>query len=102
MSRGRVPAPEIASPMYDIIEGKIKTTVDRISSEADQLAAEGIDESGVPAQAYVPNAEGQHQAIPSATQGYSTGPGSAAAAPMPPPAGVPGQSNKTVFDAGAQ
>ncbi|RSH81902.1 uncharacterized protein EHS24_008099 [Apiotrichum porosum] len=34
---GRVPAPEIASPMYDVIE-----------------AAEGLDDSGLPAQGYVP------------------------------------------------
>ncbi|KAL7420738.1 hypothetical protein Q5752_004689 [Cryptotrichosporon argae] len=62
---GRVPAPEIASPMYDIIE-----------------AAEGLDETGLPAEAYVPNAEGQHMPVP--TDGYT----------QPSVAG-----NKTVFDA---
>lgn len=78
----------------------------------DSTAAEGIDETGLPAQAYVPTQEGQHAPIPSATQGYSTGPGTAAAAPVAPVvpgqmgagtgASVPGQGNKTVFDAGAQ
>jgi hypothetical protein len=65
---------------------------------ADTLAAEGIDESGLPAQAYVPNQTGQQLPVPSAQQGYSTGPVSGVAAQPQ----VPGQSNKTVFDAGAQ
>jgi hypothetical protein len=65
---------------------------------ADASAAEGIDESGLPAQAYVPNQTGQQLPVPSAQQGYSTGPvGGVATQPQ-----VPGQSNKTVFDAGAQ
>lgn len=42
-----MPAPEIASPMYDIIE-----------------AAEGLDESALPDKAYVPGAEGEHNDIP--------------------------------------
>jgi len=40
---GRVPPPEVASRLYEIIE-----------------AAEGIDETGVPETAYVPTAEGGH------------------------------------------
>jgi len=40
---GRVPPPEIASRLYEIIE-----------------AAEGLDESGLPAEAYVPTATGEH------------------------------------------
>jgi len=40
---GRVPPPEVASRLYEIIE-----------------AAEGLDESGLPSQAYVPTATGEH------------------------------------------
>lgn len=40
---GRVPPPAIASKMYEIIE-----------------AAEGLDESGLPHEAYVPAADGDH------------------------------------------
>jgi len=40
---GRVPPPEVASRLYEVIE-----------------AAEGIDESGVPATAYVPTPDGDH------------------------------------------
>lgn len=40
---GRVPPPEVASRMYEIIE-----------------AAEGLDESGLPESAYVPTATGGH------------------------------------------
>ncbi|KAJ7147178.1 hypothetical protein C8R43DRAFT_1012197 [Mycena crocata] len=40
---GRVPPPEVASRLYEIIE-----------------AAEGLDESGLPEEAYVPNATGDH------------------------------------------
>ncbi|KAL1741739.1 hypothetical protein HDZ31DRAFT_44753 [Schizophyllum fasciatum] len=40
---GRVPPPEVASRLYEIIE-----------------AAEGLDESGVPESAYVPTATGEH------------------------------------------
>jgi hypothetical protein len=40
---GRVPPPEVASRLYEIIE-----------------AAEGLDESGLPEQAYVPTAAGDH------------------------------------------
>ncbi|KAK1925682.1 hypothetical protein DB88DRAFT_206347 [Papiliotrema laurentii] len=69
---GRVPAPEIASAMYDIIE-----------------AAEGLDETGLPAEGYVPTASGQQTPLPPPNQGYSVGTG----AP-----GV-GAGNKTVFDA---
>ena len=58
---GRVPPPEIASRLYEIIE-----------------AAEGLDESGLPGEAYVPTASGEH--IPVTT------------------AGMPG-AGQTVFDA---
>lgn len=40
---GRVPPPEVASRLYEIIE-----------------AAEGLDESGLPEAAYVPTASGDH------------------------------------------
>lgn len=40
---GRVPPPEVASRLYEIIE-----------------AAEGLDESGVPEAAYVPTPSGDH------------------------------------------
>lgn len=40
---GRVPPPEVASRLYEVIE-----------------AAEGIDESGLPENAYVPTATGDH------------------------------------------
>jgi len=61
---GRVPPPEIASAMYDIIE-----------------AAEGLDETGLPAEGYVPTPSGAHAPVPPASQGYEIGeqhpPGSA-------------------------
>jgi len=72
---GRVPAPEIASNMYDIIE-----------------AAEGLDETGLPSQGYVPTASGEHAPVPPSGQGYTLGTG----APVHP---APGAGNKTVFDA---
>lgn len=40
---GRVPPPEVASRLYEVIE-----------------AAEGLDESGLPDVAYVPTATGEH------------------------------------------
>lgn len=40
---GRVPPPEVASRLYEVIE-----------------AAEGVDESGLPEEAYVPTATGDH------------------------------------------
>jgi SH3 domain-containing YSC84-like protein 1 len=43
---GRVPPPEVASRLYEIIE-----------------AAEGLDESGLPDQSYVPTAGGDHVAM---------------------------------------
>jgi hypothetical protein len=43
---GRVPPPEVASRLYEIIE-----------------AAEGLDETGLPQEAYVPDAMGQHIAV---------------------------------------
>ncbi|CAE6512663.1 unnamed protein product [Rhizoctonia solani] len=62
---GRVPPPEVAGKMYEVIE-----------------AAEGLDDSGLPASAYVPDATGAHQPV---TQGGYT-------------VGGQGQ-NTTVFDA---
>jgi len=50
---GRVPAPEAASRMYEIIE-----------------AAEGLDETGLPAEAYVPDPLGEQIAV----QGYGVSP----------------------------
>ncbi|CUA74900.1 SH3 domain-containing protein PJ696,02 [Schizosaccharomyces pombe 972h-] [Rhizoctonia solani] len=62
---GRVPPPEVAGKMYEVIE-----------------AAEGLDDSGLPASAYVPDATGAHQPVPQG--GYTVG----------------GQGqNTTVFDA---
>jgi hypothetical protein len=55
---GRVPPPEVASKLYEIIE-----------------AAEGLDETGLPDESYVPSATGEHLRV------------------------NPG--NQTVFDAGA-
>ncbi|KAI0035183.1 DUF500-domain-containing protein [Vararia minispora EC-137] len=43
---GRVPPPEVASRMYEVIE-----------------AAEGLDETGLPQEAYVPSGTGQHIAV---------------------------------------
>ena len=43
---GRVPPPEVASRMYEIIE-----------------AAEGLDETGLPHEAYVPSSTGEHIAV---------------------------------------
>jgi len=54
---GRVPPPEVASRLYEIIE-----------------AAEGLDESGLPDEAYVPSTTGEHLQV---------------------------HGNQTVFDAGA-
>ncbi|KAG8710656.1 hypothetical protein FRC09_020993 [Ceratobasidium sp. 395] len=51
---GRVPPPEVAGKMYEVIE-----------------AAEGLDESGLPAEAYVPDASGGHQPVPQG--GYAVG-----------------------------
>jgi len=60
---GRVPPPEIASKLYEIIE-----------------AAEGLDEEGLPENAYIPHAINEHVPVGA---GYSLGGG-----------------DKTVFDAG--
>lgn len=43
---GRVPPPEVASRLYEIIE-----------------AAEGLDESGLPDEAYIPSQTGEHIAV---------------------------------------
>jgi len=43
---GRVPPPEVASRLYEIIE-----------------AAEGLDESGLPESAYVPSSTGAHLGV---------------------------------------
>ncbi|CAO1622611.1 unnamed protein product [Sympodiomycopsis kandeliae] len=74
---GKVPAPEAASALYEVVE-----------------AAEAIDESGVPQQAYVPGGPGDHnggydlnpQPHPAASTGANTQSGA--------PSG-----DKTVFDA---
>lgn len=60
------------------------------------LAAEEIDESGVPEGGYVPTATGEHAPIPSPSTGYATTPGSGSTA------GTAHSGNKTVFDAGAE
>lgn len=52
---GRVPPPEVASRMYEVIE-----------------AAEGLDESGVPAEAYYPGEHAEHIPV-SAAGGYNVG-----------------------------
>ena len=52
----------------------------------DAIAAEGLDESGLPSEAYVPTAEGEHAPVP--TEGYSSD------------GLAPGSGNQTVFDAG--
>lgn len=59
---GRVPPPEVASRLYEIIE-----------------AAEGLDESNIPAEAYLPGEQGEHVPV----GGYSVG----------------GGGQQTVFDA---
>lgn len=53
---GRVPPPEVAGKMYEVIE-----------------AAEGLDESGLPSSAYVPDATGAQQPVPQG--GYAVGQG---------------------------
>jgi len=60
---GRVPPPEVAGKMYEVIE-----------------AAEGLDESGLPSSAYVPDETGGHHPVPQS--GYPAG----------------GQTGTTVFD----
>ncbi|KAG8915720.1 hypothetical protein FRC00_000959 [Tulasnella sp. 408] len=65
---GRVPPPEVASRMYEVIE-----------------AAEGLDESGVPAEAYYPGEQAEHIPV-TAAGGYNVGAG----------------GNSTVFDADRQ
>ena len=51
---GRVPPPEVASRLYEIIE-----------------AAEGLDESGVPEAAYVPTASGEHIKVGADGEGHT-------------------------------
>ncbi|KDN51653.1 hypothetical protein RSAG8_00199, partial [Rhizoctonia solani AG-8 WAC10335] len=51
---GRVPPPEVAGKMYEVIE-----------------AAEGLDDSGLPSSAYVPDATGAQQPVPQG--GYTVG-----------------------------
>ncbi|KAF8271966.1 DUF500-domain-containing protein [Lactarius quietus] len=54
---GRVPPPEVASRLYEIIE-----------------AAEGLDESGLPDEAYIPTATGEHiQVHPSSQTVFDAG-----------------------------
>ena len=51
---GRVPPPEIASKLYEIIE-----------------AAEGLDESGLPGEAYVPSSTGEHLPVSTEADGQT-------------------------------
>ncbi len=56
---GKVPPPEVASQLYEIIE-----------------AAEGLDETGLPERAYVPTPTGEQTlapAQPAASAGYNVG-----------------------------
>lgn len=54
---GRVPPPEVASRLYEIIE-----------------AAEGLDESGLPDESYIPTATGEHiQVHPSSQTVFDAG-----------------------------
>ncbi|SPO22582.1 related to YSC84 - protein involved in the organization of the actin cytoskeleton [Ustilago trichophora] len=88
---GKVPAPEAASAMYEVVE-----------------AAELVDESGIPQQSYVPTAQPGHQAPVS---GYDLSgekaaaqPAGSAAASSTPAAATPGETsgidaNKPIFDA---
>ncbi|EJT47732.1 hypothetical protein A1Q2_04195 [Trichosporon asahii var. asahii CBS 8904] len=71
---GRVPAPEIASPMYDVIE-----------------AAEGLDESGLPDSAYVPGAHGESTSVPPANAAAAAHSGAA-------PSEGANPASKPVFD----
>ena len=57
-------------------------------------AAEGIDESGVPAQGFVPTATGEHAPVPAAGQGYTIGSEPAGTAPT--------VGGRTVFDSEAK
>lgn len=84
---GRVPAPEIASPLYEVIE-----------------AAEGIDESSVPQEAYVPSMQGGQLPVNETTTapvsvaaGYAVGSGAGGAGAAAAPRG-----NETLFDAGKE
>ena len=92
---GRVPAPEIASPMYDIIEGASLPS----NSCAYRVAAEGLDETGLPAEGYVPTAAHEHTPVPSPNQGYKVGAegvrGQAQTSTQSPTAP---SGNQTVFD----
>ncbi|KAL7418100.1 hypothetical protein BDY24DRAFT_411206 [Mrakia frigida] len=82
---GRVPPPEIASPLYEVIE-----------------AAEGIDETSLPQEAYVPGLHEGSQIPVNATTtapggvaaGYAVGGGGAGTGATGP--------NETVFDAGKE
>jgi hypothetical protein len=71
--------------MYDIIEGESLPTLDTCWEYhvADIAAAEGLDETGLPSEAYVPTANGEHAPL-HPSQGYRT---------------EPGAGNNTVFDA---
>lgn len=80
-----------------LIDGDSK--VMKVNTHADvcSLAAEEIDESGVPEGGYVPTATGEHVPIPSPSAGYATMPRSGAAAGT-----ASFGSSKTVFDASAE
>lgn len=78
---GKVPPPEVASALYETIE-----------------AAEGIDESGLPEQAYVVPDGTLGQQAPLSTSASSVAPAAGAATPASVRAT---EAGKPVFDAGA-
>lgn len=78
--------------MYDIIEGRFTKLPSSVWLTNASAAAEGLDETGLPSEGYVPTASGEHAPVPPSGQGYTLGTG----APVQP---APGAGNKTVFDA---
>ncbi|CED83279.1 Uncharacterized conserved protein [Phaffia rhodozyma] len=79
---GKVPAPEIASRMYEVIE-----------------AAEGIDESSIPQEAYVPTAMGGH--VPVNESSLRAGAPGAGSGPTSTGLGnEKGSKSNVVFDSG--
>lgn len=77
------------------IDSKVMKT--NMHADVCSLAAEEIDESGVPEGGYVPTATGEHAPIPSPSAGYAATPGSGAVAGT-----ASFGSSKTVFDASAE
>lgn len=99
---GLVPAPEIASPLYEVCPFREACCL-FICQDLTPLflplpaqvieAAEGIDESTVPAQAWVPTPEGGHVPV---TEGISA---SFAGGSSSGKAAASGSGGQTVFDA---